>query len=77
MGDELEGLGLEPMLSTTELARYLGVAPQAIYDLRSAGRGPRAIWVGRELRYRTSEVQHWLERMEEPAGCRQGANDGR
>jgi hypothetical protein len=30
MGDGFEGLGLEPMLSTTELARYLGVAPQAI-----------------------------------------------
>jgi hypothetical protein len=34
--------GLERLISTRELAEYLGAAPQAIYDLRTAGRGPRA-----------------------------------
>ncbi|WP_210480684.1 AlpA family transcriptional regulator [Naasia sp. SYSU D00948] len=54
------------MLSTSELAEYLGVAPQAIYDLRTSGRGPRAVHVGRELRYRVSEIEAWIERLSDP-----------
>jgi hypothetical protein len=36
---QLTGLGLEPVLTTSELAEYLGVHVQAIYDLRTDGRG--------------------------------------
>jgi predicted DNA-binding transcriptional regulator AlpA len=61
------------MLSTSALAAYLGVSSQAIYDLRCAGRGPRAIRVGRELRYRVSEVRAWLDRLEEAPTLEQGA----
>jgi predicted DNA-binding transcriptional regulator AlpA len=69
--------GLEPLVSTSQLAVYLGVAPQAIYDLRTAGRGPRAVKVGRELRYRISEVEAWLSSLEEPGQAGKGASDGR
>jgi hypothetical protein len=34
--ERISGLGLEPMLTTSELAEYLGVQAQAIYDLRAA-----------------------------------------
>jgi excisionase family DNA binding protein len=53
------------MLTTSELAEYLGVQAQAIYDLRADGRGPSGIRVGREIRYRISDVRRWLERMHE------------
>lgn len=56
--------GLEPMLTTSQLAAHLGVSPQAIYDLRHAGRGPRGLRVGRELRYRVSVVEAWLRGLE-------------
>ncbi|MDJ0337156.1 helix-turn-helix domain-containing protein [Cryobacterium sp. PH31-O1] len=52
----LSGLGLEPVLTTSELAKYLGAQVQAIYDLRTDGRGPSGIRVGREIRYRVSDV---------------------
>ncbi|WP_228479327.1 helix-turn-helix transcriptional regulator [Microbacterium atlanticum] len=64
--ERLAGLGLEPMLTTSELAEYLGVHVQAIYDLRADGRGPTGIRVGRELRYRISDVRSWLDRLHEP-----------
>ncbi|MDT0143166.1 helix-turn-helix domain-containing protein [Microbacterium sp. PRC9] len=64
--ERLAGLGLEPMLTTSELAEYLGVHVQAIYDLRADGRGPAGIRVGRELRYRVSDVRNWLDRLHEP-----------
>lgn len=38
------------MLTTSELAEYLGVRAQAIYDSRADGRGPSGIRVGREIR---------------------------
>lgn len=65
--ERLSGLGLEPVLTTSELAEYLGVHVQAIYDLRADGRGPSGIRVGREIRYRVSDVVGWLDGLHEPA----------
>ncbi|MDF1605915.1 helix-turn-helix domain-containing protein [Nocardioides sp. YIM 152315] len=56
---------LEAVLSISELAADLGVSVQAIYDLRSQGRGPRGFRVGRQLRFRISEVEAWLTGLEE------------
>jgi len=47
---------IEQVLSLSELCAHLQVSAQAIYDLRSQGRGPRGFRVGRELRFRVSEV---------------------
>jgi hypothetical protein len=38
--ERLSGLGLEPVVTTSELAEYLGVHVQAIYDLRTDGPTP-------------------------------------
>lgn len=51
---------LEPAVSLKELAAELQVTCQTLYDLRSQGRGPRGFRVGRELRFRRSEIQTWL-----------------
>lgn len=73
---------LEPLLSVQDLADYLGMHPQGIYDLRKTGRGPRASRVGRELRFRTSDVRQWLDAITEPepndedARARSGSRDG-
>jgi len=56
---------LEPVLSLSELAAQLCVSVQTLYDLRSQGRGPRGFRVGRQLRFRVSEIDGWLARMEE------------
>lgn len=47
---------LEPVLTLSELAGRLCVSVQTIYDLRSQGRGPRGFRVGRQLRFRVSEI---------------------
>lgn len=51
-------------VSLAELAAQLKVSVQTIYDLRSKGRGPRGFRVGTQLRFRTSEIDAWVERME-------------
>jgi excisionase family DNA binding protein len=55
---------VEQVLSLSELCAQLQVSAQTIYDLRSQGRGPRGFSVGRELRFRISEIEAWLDRME-------------
>jgi excisionase family DNA binding protein len=55
----------EQVVSITDLAGRLHVSVQTIYDLRSRGRGPRGFRVGREIRFRISEVEAWLARMED------------
>jgi len=52
------------VLTLSQLAAQLGVTVQTLYDLRSQGRGPRGFRVGRELRFRVSEVEAWLAQME-------------
>ncbi|GAA1997151.1 helix-turn-helix domain-containing protein [Microbacterium pumilum] len=64
--EQLSGLGLEPMVTTSELAEYLRVDVQAIYDLRLHDRGPKGVRVGRELRFRVSDVKRWLDSLHEP-----------
>jgi excisionase family DNA binding protein len=60
----------EAVLSLSELAARLRVSVQTIYDLRSQGRGPRGFRVGRELRFRASEIDAWLARMEQADAAR-------
>jgi predicted DNA-binding transcriptional regulator AlpA len=66
------GLGLEPVLATSELAEHLGVQAQAIYNLRTDGRGPFGIRVGREIRYCGSDVVRWRDGLHEPAPAASG-----
>lgn len=67
---DIDASGIEPVVSLSELAARLGVSPQTIYDLRSQGRGPRGFRIGRQLRFRTSEVDAWLRRLEDNDGRR-------
>ncbi len=66
----------ESILSLSELADRLGVTAQTIYDLRSQGRGPHGFRLGRQLKFRASEVDAWLGRLEE-ADARRSGRGGR
>nr|WP_297426799.1 helix-turn-helix domain-containing protein [uncultured Actinotalea sp.] len=57
-------------MTLAELAAFLAVSPQALYDLRSKGRGPRGFRVGRHLRFRAAEIEAWIRAMEEADGRR-------
>lgn len=58
--------GLEPLLSIDELSEYLHVPVKTLYDWRISGKGPRAIHVGRQLRFFVSDVHEWLTQQREP-----------
>lgn len=49
------------LLGPSELSEMVGVPVGTIYQWSSRGTGPRAIRVGRHLRWRRSEVERWLD----------------
>ena len=53
-------LGLESFLGVEELAEYLGVPVQTIYDWRLSGTAPRAHRFGKRLKFALTDVQSWI-----------------
>jgi excisionase family DNA binding protein len=47
--------------SVEDLAEWLGVEKFTVYWLNSHGQAPPRYRIGRELRYRRSEVEQWLK----------------
>lgn len=52
----------DALASTKEVAAFLGLKPQAIHDMRRKEVAPPAYRVGRDLKFKWSEVDEWLER---------------
>lgn len=64
---------LEPLLTLDELAAYLGLPKQTLYDWRVNGRGPRAYRIGKHLRFTVRDIRAWVEGQHEPTpATRQG-----
>ena len=52
---------VEKLWSTQELADFLGLPVQTIYQWRKRNYGPPGRKMGRHIRYRRSEVEHWID----------------
>lgn len=46
-----------------DVAEYLGVPRNTLYQWRTKGYGPRGVRVGRHVRYRPDDVNAWLDRQ--------------
>ena len=57
--------GLQRLLTIGELSEYLGIPVATIYDWRVDGKGPRALRIGRHLRFAVADVQAWLATVRE------------
>ena len=49
------------LLTATEVAAYLRVSVRTFNRLHLAGRGPNHLLVGRQRRWRRSDVATWIE----------------
>jgi len=59
-----ESVRLSSMLTSSEVARLLCVAPSTLCRWRATGKGPRVYWLGAASpRYREDDILEWLERM--------------
>jgi excisionase family DNA binding protein len=59
---------LEPLLTITEVAAYLGVPVKTLYAWRYRRLGPPALRVGRHVRYRRSDLEGWVQQRITEAG---------
>lgn len=60
-----DGSGEDDEIWTVEdLARFLKVTTAAIYGMRYRREGPKALKVGRSLRWRKRDVLQWWEQQE-------------
>lgn len=58
--DPNQGGTMEKLLSVEDVADFLGVPVNTLYQWRHKGTGPTAFRVGRFLRYDPAEVRAWL-----------------
>ncbi len=49
------------LLSVDELADYLGVPSNTVYQWRKTGKGPRGYRIGKYVRFRPDEVDAWID----------------
>ncbi|MDP3983703.1 MAG: helix-turn-helix domain-containing protein [Acidimicrobiia bacterium] len=57
---------IDRLLTPGELAVYLDVPLTTLYAWRYRGEGPAGFRVGKHLRYRWSDIEHWIsERVRE------------
>ena len=50
-----------PLLTAQDIARMLQVSVRTVWRLRDSGKIPRAVTIGGSIRWRTSEIQRWIE----------------
>ncbi len=53
---------MDELLTPEDLAQHCKVPIGTVYQWNHRGTGPKALRVGRHVRYRTSDVEAWLER---------------
>jgi excisionase family DNA binding protein len=61
------------LLTSDELAEYLGVSERTVKRWREQGKGPRALQLagtGTSVRYRVTDVDTWLDTQDFPTPVR-------
>lgn len=56
---------IEPLLTIIEVATILGIPRATLYKWRYERKGPKAIPVGKHLRYEPAEVRRYIESLRE------------
>ncbi|MYW71634.1 hypothetical protein Ae168Ps1_1625 [Pseudonocardia sp. Ae168_Ps1] len=58
---------MNKLWSIQDLADYLGVPVQTVYQWRKKDYGPRGVKVGKHVRFRPAEVERWLDSLDRRA----------
>lgn len=58
---------MNPLLSATQVSKYLGISKRSLETLLAGGAGPRYLWVGSQRRWTQDELINWtLQKIEPP-----------
>jgi predicted DNA-binding transcriptional regulator AlpA len=66
LGQENLGMAaaMQKLWGTQELADFLGLPVQTIYQWRKRNYGPPGRKMGRHIRYRPAEVERWIDGLD-------------
>jgi excisionase family DNA binding protein len=56
---------MDALMTTDELSEFLRIPRATIYRWRQDQTGPRCVRVGKHLRFRRSDVEAWLDGLEQ------------
>jgi len=59
---------VEHLLAPDDVAEILGVPKKTLYRWRQHDYGPASIRVGRHIRYRTADVETWIDEQSARSG---------
>lgn len=62
----LSSLDDDALLTTEEVGEAFRLSPGYLRNLRCAGRAPRAVRIGRSVKFRLRDVRSWLDSLAEP-----------
>ncbi|ASR37969.1 excisionase [Prauserella marina] len=54
---------MNKLLTVDELADYLNIPKNTLYQWRTKGYGPTGVRIGKHVRYRADDVDTWIERQ--------------
>lgn len=58
---------MNPLMSATQVSKYLGISKRSLETLLARGDGPRYLWVGSQRRWAQDELINWtLHKIEQP-----------
>jgi predicted DNA-binding transcriptional regulator AlpA len=66
---------IEPLLTSKEVAKILGLRAETLENWRIKGRGPRFVALGRKVAYRPCVVRAWIEQNEKISSKRAEPNN--
>jgi excisionase family DNA binding protein len=55
---------MSELLTIKEAGAYLKVSVETLRKWRAQGRGPKAVKLGRHLRYRPEDIDQWIKEQE-------------
>ena len=59
---------MEKLLDVIDVSRHLNISKRSFEQLLARGEGPRHLLIGRLRRWRSAEIEEWIEqRLHKPA----------
>ncbi len=52
---------MESLIGIKELAEMLGVSIRHVHRMKASGQLPKAVYVGRSVKYQLGRVQQWID----------------
>lgn len=68
--------GVPQLMTPAELAEFLKIDTERLYQMRSKGTGPMFVKIGRDVRYRWHDVRDWLDANAHRATSAEGQRGG-